>query len=58
MMARDVYVIGVGMAPFGQPDTKAADQTDHVCILCFTLYMFFSASRDFSGIRQRPYEGM
>lgn len=25
MMARDVYVIGVGMAPFGQPDTKAAD---------------------------------
>jgi acetyl-CoA acetyltransferase len=25
MMARDVYVIGVGMAPFGQPDVKAAD---------------------------------
>ena len=25
MMARDVYVIGVGMAPFGQPDVQAAD---------------------------------
>jgi acetyl-CoA acetyltransferase len=25
MMSRDVYVIGVGMAPFGQPDAKAAD---------------------------------
>ena len=25
MMARDVYVVGVGMAPFGQPDAAAAD---------------------------------
>lgn len=25
VMARDVYVIGVGMAPFGQPDANAAD---------------------------------
>ncbi len=25
MMARDVYVIGVGMVPFGQPDANAAD---------------------------------